>query len=377
MALLHLCHEAKVRPFVLHVNYHMRPSALRDQGFVQSYCERHDIAYMIVDASFPRQGNFQSWAREIRYQSARDYAKQNQCEGMMSAHHKDDVLETYVMQKKAKKSVGHYGIKKEGRMLGERIVRPLLDFTKEELIRICENAGIEYGVDESNEKPNYERNKTRIELKNMTDEDKGKLFMEMEDRNHRIEAMRIENEEIALLPKLIVDELKNNRQLLRMWLMNHSQRQRYSSNFLDEILNQSRSDETIEIKLDELESLLFQYGRMKVIAKSEEYSIELKTIEYKDYGVFKIQSEGETRERLNVFPEDFPLIVRKIKSGDRIRLAFGTKNIVRWCVDRKIPLDQRREILVIENKDKEIIFASGIGANVTHTYAHPKVFVVK
>lgn len=377
MALLHLCHEAKVRPFVLHVNYHRRESALRDQGFVQSYCEKHDIAYMMVDADFPHHGNFQSWAREIRYQSARDFAKQNHCEGMMSAHHKDDVLETYVMQKKANKNVGHYGIRKEGRMLGVRIVRPLLDVTKEELIRICEKAGIDYGVDESNEKPNYERNKTRIELMSLTDEDKAKLFMEMEERNHRIEAMRVQNEKIALLPELSVDELKANRQLLRMWLMNHSQRQRYASDFLDEILNQSVSAETIEIKLDETESLLIQYGKMKVIAKSDEYSIELNTIEPKDYGVFKIRSEGETREGLNVFPEDFPLIVRKTKPGDRIRLAFGKKNIVRWCVDRKIPLDQRREILVVENKDGEIIFASGIGANVTHTYAHPKVFVVK
>ena len=377
MALLHLCHEAKVRPFVLHVNYHMRPSALRDQKLVQSYCEKHGIAYMIVDASFPRHGNFQSWAREIRYQSARDFAKQNHCEGIMSAHHKDDVLETYVMQKKANKNVGHYGIRKEGRMLGVRIVRPLLDVTKEELIRICENAGVEYGIDESNEKPNYERNKTRIELMSLTDEDKAKLFMEMEERNHRIEAMRVQNEKIALLPELSVDELKANRQLLRTWLMNHSQRQRYASDFLDEILKQSRSDETIEIKLDETESLLIQYGRMKVIAKSDEYSIELSTIEPKNYGVFSIRSEGETREGLNVFPEDFPLIVRKTKPGDSIRLAFGKKNIVRWCIDRKIPLDQRREILVVENRDGEIIFASGIGANVTHTYAHPKVFVVK
>ncbi len=377
MALLHLCHEAKVRPFVLHVNYHMRPSALRDQKLVQSYCEKHGIAYMMVDASFPRQGNFQSWAREIRYQSARDFAKQNHCEGIMSAHHKDDVLETYVMQKKANKNVGHYGIRKEGRMLGVRIVRPLLDVTKEELIRICENAGVEYGIDESNEKPNYERNKTRIELMSLTDEDKAKLFMEMEERNHRIEAMRVQNEKIALLPELSVDELKANRQLLRTWLMNHSQRQRYASDFLDEILKQSRSDETIEIKLDETESLLIQYGRMKVIAKSDEYSIELSTIEPKNYGVFSIRSEGETREGLNVFPEDFPLIVRKTKPGDSIRLAFGKKNIVRWCIDRKIPLDQRREILVVENRDGEIIFASGIGANVTHTYAHPKVFVVK
>lgn len=377
MALLHLCHEAKVRPFVLHVNYHMRPSALRDQKLVQSYCEKHGIAYMMVDASFPRQGNFQSWAREIRYQSARDFAKQNHCEGIMSAHHNDDVLETYVMQKKANKNVGHYGIRKEGRMLGVRIVRPLLDVTKEELIRICENAGVEYGIDESNEKPNYERNKTRIELMSLTDEDKAKLFMEMEERNHRIEAMRVQNEKIALLPELSVDELKANRQLLRTWLMNHSQRQRYASDFLDEILKQSRSDETIEIKLDETESLLIQYGRMKVIAKSDEYSIELSTIEPKNYGVFSIRSEGEAREGLNVFPEDFPLIVRKTKPGDSIRLAFGKKNIVRWCIDRKIPLDQRREILVVENKDGEIIFASGIGANVTHTYAHPKVFVVK
>jgi tRNA(Ile)-lysidine synthetase-like protein len=377
MALLECCRQASVRPFVLHVNYHARPTAMRDQMIVEDYCRKYEIYYCLEDGLFPGKSNFQAWAREFRYKCAVELAKRFDCEGIFTAHHRDDVLETYEMQTRARKSVGYYGIRPEGKMLGMRIVRPLLDLSKNELIRLCRDEDLPFGVDESNAKPDYLRNRIRLELQNQSDEEIYRMLEEIRQKN---EIIRVKEEAIASLaqqPELSVEVLNDNRQLLRSWLSRHSTRQRYASTFLDEILRQVHHEETFEIVLNQSEKLLVQYRKLRIVKKTEDFAIVLDSIEYRDYGVFEVKEKGETREAIELMPEDFPVTIRNLQAKDAIKLSFGTKNILRWCIDRKVPLDARRHILVIENRTGEILFASGIGANVTHTCAHPRVFVVK
>ena len=377
MALLELCRLAEVRPFVLHVNYHARPTAMRDQMIVEDYCRRYDIYYCIEDGLFPGKSNFQAWARDFRYRCAVDLAHRFDCEGIFSAHHREDVLETYAMQMRANKSVGYYGIRNEGKMLGIRMVRPLLEMSKDDLVSICKSQDVLFGIDESNEKIVYLRNRIRKEHINLSEEDKIRMLQEIKKKNEAIDHENNLVEAFVMQPELSVDVLCDNRALLRNWLSKHSARQRYASTFLDEILKQVKSKETFEIKLNQNEKLLVQYRKLRIIKTFEGFNISLDAVEFRDYGKFAFKENGETREGISLILEDFPLTIRNLNASDSIRLSFGTKNILRWCIDRKIPLDQRREILVIVNKTGEIIFASGIGANVTHTSALPRVFVVK
>lgn len=377
MALLEYCRQASVRPFVLHVNYHARPTAMRDQLIVEDYCRKYEIYYCIEDGVYPEKGNFQAWARDFRYRCAVELAHRFECEGIMTAHHRDDVLETYEMQLSSRKSVGYYGIRPDGMMLGLRIVRPLLDMQKEELIKLCKAEDIPFGIDESNAKPDYLRNRIRLAMQNQSEGEKRELLEDMKQMNDAIKEYDEEIESLAMQSELKTDELEDDRRLLRSWLLRHSKRQRYASTFLEEILKQVHSEETFEIDLNQSEKLLVQYRKLRIIKKTENINVVLESIEYRDYGTFEIREKGELREGIELFPDDFPLTVRNLQSKDAIKLSFGTKNIFRWCVDRKIPMDQRRKILVIVNKSDEIIFASGIGANVTHTCALPRVFVVK
>jgi tRNA(Ile)-lysidine synthetase-like protein len=377
MALLEYCRQASVRPFVLHVNYHARPTAMRDQMIVEDYCRKYEIYYCLEDGLFPGKSNFQAWAREFRYKCAAELAKRFDCEGIFTAHHRDDVLETYEMQTRARKSVGYYGIRPEGKMLGIRIVRPLLEMSKNELIKLCNDEDILFGIDESNVKPDYLRNRIRLELQNQSDEEKSRMLVEIKQKNEIIQVNEEATASLIQKAELSVEALDDNRQLLRNWLSRHSARQRFASTFLDEILRQIQREETFEIVLNQSENLLVQYRKLRIVNQTEDFKIIFDSIEYRNYSVFEFREKGETREAVEFFPDDFPITIRNLQANDAIKLTFGTKNILRWCVDRKIPLDARRKILVIENKTGEILFASGIGANVTHTCAHPRVFVVK
>ena len=377
MALLDLLRRASVRPFVLHVNYHARESALRDQQIINDYCLRHEIDLQIIDARFPGESNFQAWAREIRYQAAAERVKQTNSLGIMVAHHRDDVLETYRMQVRANKHVGWYGIRDNSTIFDIKVIRPLLKWSKQELIDYCESMNVDYGIDESNLSIKYVRNRIRKEAVLLSEEEKAAMIQEMNEKNHRIETDLRNVESLINQDSLDARFLDGNRILLRAWLSKHATRKTYATKFLDEILRQVSDKRNFEIQLDKNETLLFQYDRLRIVSKVEEICIVLDTVEYKDYDKFSLREKGEIREGLCLLEGDFPLTFRSLKPGDAIRLSFGTKSINRWCIDRKIPLENRRRILVVENACQEIIFASSIGANVTHTCAHPRVFVVK
>jgi tRNA(Ile)-lysidine synthetase-like protein len=377
MALLEMCRQASVRAFILHVNYHARPTAMRDQLIVEDYCRKNALYYCIEDAIYPQKGNFQAWARDFRYRCAVELALRFDCDGIFTAHHRDDVLETYEMQIRAHKSVGHYGIRTEGKMHGVTIVRPLLTLTKDELIDICKQNDVAFGIDESNAKSDYLRNRIRKEMENMTEADKNAIIAIIGQKNQAIDQSDKAKESLIKLEVLNVDDVGTDRHLLRKWLSFNGSRQRYASAFLDEILKQIQSEETFEIPLDQNEKLLVQYRKLRIIHPQDEFAVTLDDAELKDHGRFALKDHGSTREGVSFQADDFPVIVRSLRPGDAIKLPFGTKRILRWCIDRKIPLPQRRAIFVIENKHGEIVFASLIGANVTHTCAHPRVFVVK
>ena len=81
-------------------------------------------------------------------------------DGVLVAHHKDDLIETYLMQRE-RGSVSFYGLKEENTVRGVRVIRPLLNMSKAELIEYDREHDIEYGIDESNLGNDYKRNRIR------------------------------------------------------------------------------------------------------------------------------------------------------------------------------------------------------------------------
>ncbi|MBQ2509839.1 MAG: tRNA lysidine(34) synthetase TilS, partial [Erysipelotrichaceae bacterium] len=159
MALLNMAREEGLEIEVAHVNYHKRDTAKRDEKIVRSYCEQYGIPVHVKDV-YPGdvKGNFQAYAREVRYAYFANLCRRYGLDGTVTAHQQDDLLETYLMQKEKKLGVEYYGLKEETRIKGVSVIRPLLDCTKEELLSYCEKKGLDYGIDESNLTDVYTRN---------------------------------------------------------------------------------------------------------------------------------------------------------------------------------------------------------------------------
>ena len=58
--------------------------------------------------------------------------------------------------------------------------------------------------------------------------------------------------------------------------------------------------------------------------------------------------------------EDFPLTIRRRKSDDRFLLKENQhQSIRRWCINNKIPKEEREKLWIVENASKEIIAILG------------------
>lgn len=55
----------------------------------------------------------------------------------------------------------YYGLSKKNCIYNVKVIRPLLNKSKKQLIKYCDNNKIVYGIDESNLNNDYERNRIR------------------------------------------------------------------------------------------------------------------------------------------------------------------------------------------------------------------------
>lgn len=164
--LLHLLSTNGFNVSAIHVNYHLRgEDSNLDEAFIRSFCKDLSIPFESRSVNLVKQlktgGNLQQLAREVRYNWFEEITSENKAHFVFLAHHLDDQVETFFLNL-ARKS----GIMGLACMPFERnqIVRPLLDFTKEELKKYALENKLTWREDISNASNKYRRNLLRNEV---------------------------------------------------------------------------------------------------------------------------------------------------------------------------------------------------------------------
>lgn len=150
---------------VAHINYKLRGNdSDLDQKTVQNFCEKNHIKFHLYEVSERDQkpeNSIQLWARELRYRFFNEIRKKENLEFLVTAHHLNDQLETFIINlSKASGINGLSGIPSND----NAILRPLLYFSKKEIYQFAEQDTIEFREDLSNKKNDYLRNKIRNEI---------------------------------------------------------------------------------------------------------------------------------------------------------------------------------------------------------------------
>ncbi len=145
----------------VHVNYGLRDDSDADEGHCVALCERLGVT---LETDHPHRpegpGNLQSWARDTRYAAAARIALGRDAL-IATGHTADDQVETILYRLASSPSRrALLGMKQRDGSL----VRPLLDFTREQITTYCEERGLAWRDDPTNAGESYARNRVRHRL---------------------------------------------------------------------------------------------------------------------------------------------------------------------------------------------------------------------
>lgn len=375
MALLDQLNKQGKDIVVAHVNYKHRDTADRDENIVKDYCEKYDIP---VRVCYPvhEKGNFQAWARDVRYAFFEEVADAFDAKLLYVAHQMDDVIETYLFQKNRNMICDWYGLKEKSIRQGYQIIRPLLNFTKSELQQYCNENGVSFGIDESNLTNHYTRNVIRhTQIEKMSRDEKEAWILKIQNENEVWQIKRKAIEEFFKDWNKDVDSLLDQEDA---WLyldtfLFHSLHHHFSKKYMEELCVQLKRNVLIEIENYLLER---HGGKLYFMPSPKDVYYKLDELEFKDYADFVIKNEGKTIEMFSVDASDFPLVIRRVRANDTIQMRFGNKNVHRFFVDRKISKIYRKYWLVVENNVGNVIFVPGLGCDVEH-YSQNQQFYFK
>ncbi|MEP6932155.1 MAG: tRNA lysidine(34) synthetase TilS [Flavobacterium sp.] len=167
MVLLHLLQQLPFEIAVLHCNFQLRGlESFGDQNFIQDYCHENKIPVFITQfdtEAFAKDYKLstQVAARELRYSWFYELLDSENFDYILTAHHADDNLETFIINLTRGTGLeGLTGIPEQN----DKIIRPLLPFSRDEILKYAQENNIEWREDSSNASNKYLRNKIRHDL---------------------------------------------------------------------------------------------------------------------------------------------------------------------------------------------------------------------
>ena len=154
-----------------HVNHGIRGGeALRDRAFCESVAKERGLEITFLDVDIPalaKEGKrgLEETAREVRYAFFADLMKERDIPLLLTAHHANDHLETILFRiARGTGLSGLCGIAPIRPFATGHLVRPLLGFSKTEILTYCKEHKLAFVTDSTNADTTYARNNIRAEV---------------------------------------------------------------------------------------------------------------------------------------------------------------------------------------------------------------------
>lgn len=382
MCLFDLLRKNKVNFVVCHVNYHKRAISNLEEYYLKKICDEYNIKIEILDTSkLVKKGNFQNWARNIRYSFFKECYEKYNAIGLFVAHQQDDLIETYLMQKERCGYFSYYGIKEETIINEMNVIRPLLSYTKKELQEYDNINNVSYSLDVSNNEDVYKRNFYRHNIVNkLNDYDRKQILKEISFINEKLNKKESQLKHIYKGNKLDVNTLKElSKEDFSFCIIHYLENKNiyipFSCSFLDELYKNLFSDKSnIEINLNNKYYYYQEYGEICVFEKYKEYCYKIPFIgEYK-FDEFDLCLDNDSTDR-NITENDYPLTIRNAKKDDKYLINGYEVSLRRLFIDYKMPKHLRNVWPVILNKDGKIIYVPRYRK--TYVDNHKTLFKIK
>lgn len=395
VALLHMLwtlqQEQSFEVCAVHVNHMLRPEANDETENVKQLAEQLQIPLKVYYEDVLNYGreqhlSFEQAGHELRFQCFEKAAEEWNCNKLALGHHKGDVVETVLMH--FIQGCGMNGLISMPAVDG-RIVRPVISYSKSELVEYCLGNNLHFDVDSSNMETECFRNKVRLEL-----------LPQLEMYNPRVEeamlrmqdSLREENdylqqeawnkwcqyEQEGSYPAEVFRSLHpalQKRLLQIMWENARGNKADLSYLQLEKmvgIAKQTKGSQRISLAHD---MEFFREYQILGIRPQKKMTGEYSYIWDGNEpfllpvtsGIFLFRDDikenrrGEMSALVDFRKLKFPLEIRNRREGDRIPLPNldGEKKLKKFFVDKKIPATKRQEIPLVVSEGR-IVWIPGL-----------------
>lgn len=380
MCLGHLLLKANIPFEIAHLNFHLRgDESDEDENFIREWAKQNQKVIHVhhVDTNAYASEHHistQMAAREIRYEWFEKILSENKLAGVILGHHKDDQIETIFLNLLRGTGIeGVYGMAE----VRANLIRPLLPFSRQELLEYCQKEKITWREDSSNEKPDYKRNKLRhVSLPALYEvaedakdnlltsfarlKDTGRAFTSLFDAWKQSNIRKNDGMEELALNALLGSAGASS--LIYFWLRPFG----FNSDQAQAILHTCKKAESG--KLFESSSHIVNIDRDSLfLAPKQEKFNPLKIssndirIQIQDvsYDILKFEEKvAIDQSKLNAMMDletlDFPLEIRTWEEGDRfIPLGLNhSKKVSDFLIDLKVPLLKKSKVKVLLSGNK-------------------------
>ena len=345
---------------VAHVNYHILEQADDDERGIKEFAEKYNIKVHVLKTYMPKNVNEEIWAREVRYNYFEKVAKERNIKKVLVAHNKGDDIETYLLQKERGGVFYHYGLEKISKRGDVKIVRPLLNITKNELEEYCKSNNVPFSIDPSNFDSKFKRNKIRKELKKLNDYEINNILTEIKTKNLQNLSIFTKYKKLGIpnfincYNKLFKEITIEEFQLLLIALLKKKDvfipiSKGRVENLLSVINNRPA---TYKEKINNDYFLYFDYGIIQIIKKPKKYAYDFENIDEANE-VFRLNKEAEN---INLILNSFPLTIKPAIEGKTFKVKGHTLKVNREFTYWKMPSYLREVRPGIFDKNGNLIY---------------------
>lgn len=389
VVLVDLCAKAGYSFSIAHCNFQLRKEESdADELFVQSLGKKYNVTVHVkkfdtVAFAFDQKLSIQEAARVLRYEWFDELSTVNgQLSIVLTAHHADDNNETLLMN--FFRGTGLHGLTGIPVSYGD-VKRPLLSFTKEELITYAKEHQLDWREDASNQSSKYTRNFFRNEIIPMIEKVYPQVKENLQDNINRFQEIE---QLYKISTQLIIKKLcrqrgaevhisikqllqYNNRALIYEIIKEYG----FAEKQIDEVLKLCNAESGKFIDSPALHFRIIKHRHWLIIAPSADSSAQHFAIEgvgHWELGIGNIQVKTLANSKtsipnapniavLDASKIEFPLLLRKWKQGDYF-YPLGMKKkkkLARFFIDQKLSKTQKENVWVLES-NKKIIWIVGM-----------------
>lgn len=371
MALLDMMQKEGVKPVVVCINYHKFEESSEDYIKLASYCGAHGLELEYLDAAtlpeaeaYHEEDDFKKWARNVRYSFFQKVYAAHNAKGLVIAHQQDDLLESYLINRERGDKKGNYGMSPVSTQYGMVIIRPLLHYTKEELLEYNQENRVPFSVKKESFETRFTRSAVREKINALSAIERENLIAEMNSTND--ESIKLvkefnqsvdEGEELEIRPLIALSEDEFAATLIRFVSRAPEEIVLGPADFAEIRKLCLSPNPHCSLKLGEDTYLIKEYDILILGRNYAEllYSYTLEKPGVLETPQFRLDFSMGAEDR-GIKEEDYPLTIRTTLPSDRYVVHGFLEPVHSLYSTWKMPVGFRYIWPIFVNKDGKVVY---------------------